>query len=185
MRAFWTIVIIVIAVVAIYLLISYSNQGGTYVSPSESAYPTESPSEYPSEGPTESPSGVSLNNPSESKSASTTLSAAETKVFNLQAQGSSGETGTATLNEKNGKTTVVLNVKNEPAGIEQPAHIHSGSCDNLGQVKYPLASPLNGKSTTAINATFAQLKSLLPLAINVHKSVDDIATSVSCADLSL
>ncbi|MDP2630800.1 MAG: hypothetical protein Q8P56_05345 [Candidatus Uhrbacteria bacterium] len=103
----------------------------------------------------------------------------------LSAQNASGESGTATLKEDNGKIKVVLDLTGAPAGVMQPAHVHMGSCANLGAVKYPLTFPTDGKSETILDVKWADLKAGLPLAINVHKSPAEATVYVACGDLSL
>lgn len=113
-------------------------------------------------------------------------SAAMTDVtITLAEQNKSGEVGTATLSEVDGKVKVTLNMSGAPKDIAQPAHIHVGSCPDVGAVKYPLTSPINGISETILDVTPAQLKSELPLGINVHKSADEATVYVSCGDLTL
>lgn len=103
----------------------------------------------------------------------------------LSAQNSSGESGTATLKEEDGKVKVTLDLMGAPAGVMQPAHVHMGSCANLGAVKYPLTFPTDGKSVTTLDVKWADLKAGLPLAINVHKSPAESTVYVACGDLSL
>lgn len=109
----------------------------------------------------------------------------KTVVIDLMAQNSSGESGTATLTEFNGKTTVTLKMAGFPKGVTQPAHIHSGSCPTPGEVEYPLEFPLNGDSVTTLDVTLNELKAQEPLAINVHKSGTQASVYVSCGNLSL
>lgn len=97
----------------------------------------------------------------------------------------SNESGKATLVEENGQVKVTLMVDNEPAGANQPAHIHLGSCPTPGAVKYPLMNVVDGKSETVLNVTMDQLKSLQPLAINIHESAAKIGNYVSCGNLDL
>lgn len=104
--------------------------------------------------------------------------------INLQALSDSGETGTATLTEVDGKVVVTINLGGAPAEA-QPAHIHLGACPNPGAVEYQLAPVTNGNSESTVQTSLADLKSKLPLAINVHKSADDIGTYVACGDISL
>ncbi len=106
-------------------------------------------------------------------------------VINLNSQNKSYESGTATLQEVDGKVVVTLALTGGAAAVVQPAHIHVGSCPNPGAVKYPLTSVVDGKSTTTLNVTLDQLKSMEPLAINVHKSASQINSYVSCGDLKL
>ena len=88
-----------------------------------------------------------------------------------------------------------------------PAHIHFGSCGELGEVFFPLSDVVpdslvqegslvstSGKigvetgapvaiSTSTIDVTIAELITG-PHAINVHKSAEEIGTYVACGDLS-
>lgn len=103
----------------------------------------------------------------------------------LSQQNDSGESGTATMMEVDGKVKVMLNLTGVlPEGVEQPAHIHMGKCPDVGEVKYPLTSPVSGVSETMLDVTLDQLKSELPLAINVHKSSEEASVYVSCGDIT-
>ena len=104
-------------------------------------------------------------------------------VVTLAAENSSGESGTVTLTEDNGKTKVSLTVSGYATSVAQPAHIHVGSCPGVGAVKYPLTNVVNGKSETTIDVTIDQLKAIEPLAINVHKSQAEAGSYVSCGAL--
>ncbi len=106
-------------------------------------------------------------------------------VVNLTKQNNSTESGTATLSEVGGKVKVTLKLTGVAAGVTQPAHIHVGKCPDVGAVKYPLTSLVDGMSETTLDVTLAQLKSELPLGVNVHKSVAEAKVYVSCGDLSL
>ena len=77
-----------------------------------------------------------------------------------------------------------------------PAHIHSGSCDDLGGVEFPLEDatrPEGGEEgttpslvvTTSTTTIEAALTDLLadPHALNVHMSADDMGTYVACGDV--
>ncbi|GIW03961.1 MAG: hypothetical protein KatS3mg059_0581 [Thermomicrobiales bacterium] len=89
-----------------------------------------------------------------------------------------------------------------------PAHIHSGTCDNLGEVVYPLnnigeiggmmagmeASPMAGEHAGAANAIPVEmsvtqldvsLDDLLaaPYAINVHESQENIGNYIACGNV--
>lgn len=92
------------------------------------------------------------------------------------------QTGTATLTEKNGKVEVVVNVS--PAeSASQPAHIHVGTCPGVGAVAYALTDIVAGKSTTLLNVSLAELKAKKPLAINIHKSADEVKQYTACGNL--
>ena len=103
----------------------------------------------------------------------------------LSEQNGSKESGTATLMEVDGKVRVALKMIGAKATVAQPAHIHVGPCPDVGAVKYPLTSPVDGMSETMLDVTLAELKSQLPLGINVHKSAKEASIYVTCADLTL
>ena len=102
----------------------------------------------------------------------------------LATQNASGEAGTATLKEVGGKVVVTLDVVGAPADVAQPAHIHMGACPEPGAVKYPLTSPVGGKSETTLDVSFDDLMAQLPLAVNVHKSVAQSKVYVACGDVT-
>ncbi|MBI2577597.1 MAG: hypothetical protein HYV77_02000 [Candidatus Wildermuthbacteria bacterium] len=104
-------------------------------------------------------------------------------TIQLSSQNNSGETGTATLTNENGKTKVVLSLNGAPANVTQPAHIHSQPCANIGAVKYPLTSALNGASQTILDIPLSQILSELPLAVNVHKSNAESSVYAACGDI--
>ena len=106
-------------------------------------------------------------------------------VVALSAQNKSGESGTATLTDVDGKTKVVLKLSGTPSGVSQPAHIHTGACPNPGAVKYPLSYPVNGSSDTMLDVSLDTLKSQLPLAINVHKNSEELQVYVACGDVKM
>lgn len=106
-----------------------------------------------------------------------------TRTIELGTLNSSGVTGSVTLTDVGtGLTEVVVRV--EPAGnLDMPAHIHPGTCVELvPQPRYPLRNVVNGASTTVVPATLADLLAG-DLAVNVHRSNDDLATYTACADL--
>lgn len=82
-------------------------------------------------------------------------------TIKLNARHGSGENGTAVLTQQADGLHVVLNMANAPDGIEQPAHIHQGSCDILNRApQWPLKA-----------------------AIDVHKGADDTPAFVSCGEI--
>ncbi len=104
-------------------------------------------------------------------------------LVTMNPQNNSGESGSATLSEVNGKLVVSISLQNGTAE-PQPAHIHKGTCANLDPVPtYPLNSVVNGKSETTIDVSLATLMSG-QYAINVHKSATEVTTYVSCGDLT-
>lgn len=109
----------------------------------------------------------------------------DTMTVALSAQNDSGQDGTATLTEEDGKVMVEIEVESsdEGEGIAQPAHIHMGACPEPGEIAYPLTNVVDGESETTLDVTLAELKEQLPLAINVHKSAAEISVYTSCGDL--
>jgi len=95
----------------------------------------------------------------------------------------SGQSGTVTLTDIDGDTTVVLTLSGAPTGVDQPAHIHFGSCSNLGSVKYPLSLVRNSRSQTELTDSMDEILANLPFAINVHKSADEVNVYVACGDI--
>lgn len=99
----------------------------------------------------------------------------------LNAQNKSGQTGSVTITEVQGKAKVILNLIGQPATVVEPVHVHFGSCANLGDVRYPLTSLSKGASVTTLSVSLAELLSQ-PFAINAHKSAKEIGTYVACGD---
>lgn len=104
-------------------------------------------------------------------------------TVNLADLNNSGQTGTATLEESNGKVMVTINLSGGNFAQPQPAHIHTGSCPAPGGVKYPLTNVVNGKSETTLDTTLEALKAASPLAINIHKSQAEQTVYTACGDL--
>ena len=104
-------------------------------------------------------------------------------TVDLSAQNASGESGTATLTPQGDKTQVMIKLTGAPAGVQQPAHIHDGSCANLDpKPRVPLQNLVGGTSTTTVDMKLADIMGKGG-AINVHKSTSDLKTYVACGDL--
>ena len=100
-------------------------------------------------------------------------------MVELAEQSDSGQSGTASLTPTgDGQTTVALEVSNAP-GDPQPAHIHSGTCEELGEVVYPLENVQDGTSETTVDVSLEELQEG-EFAINVHESEQNISTYVAC-----
>jgi Cu/Zn superoxide dismutase len=109
------------------------------------------------------------------------VEAQQSITIQLAEQNGSGQSGTAVLTADGATTKVVLDLANSPAG-PQPAHIHTGTCANLGGVVYPLEFPQNGKSTSTVNQPLSALQTG-NFAINVHKSPQESSVYVACGDI--
>ena len=94
----------------------------------------------------------------------------------------SGQMGIATLSAMDGQTRVIVSIASGTSGVPQPIHVHSGACDALGGVEYPLTAVVDGASVTVIDAALTSLKGGAN-AINVHLSGDEIGTYVACGDI--
>jgi hypothetical protein len=105
-----------------------------------------------------------------------------TRTISLQTLNASGVTGTVSFTDLGGRTRVDINV--DPAGnADMPAHIHPGSCANLTpQPKFPLENVRAGASTTVVPAPIEELF-VGSLAVNIHKSNDDLKTYTACVDI--
>lgn len=109
--------------------------------------------------------------------------AGETRTIELGSMNASGVSGSLILTDVGqGRTRVDIQV--EPAGnLDMPAHVHPGTClELIPQPKYPLRNVVNGVSSTVVPASLAELVAG-DLAINVHRSNDDMRSYTACADL--
>lgn len=93
------------------------------------------------------------------------------------------QSGDATFEEKDGKVLINLDVTDIGVANGQPAHIHIGTCPGLGEIVYPLDNVVNGESETILDTTINQIKKQLPLAINIHKSTNEINMYTSCGEI--
>jgi hypothetical protein len=100
-------------------------------------------------------------------------------TFKMRAENKSGEKGTATLTPQGFGTRVTITLTGEPPGASQPAHIHTGDCQSVGAVVYPLSNVVGGTSTTFINKPIGVIK-MNGAIINVHKSAAALTQYVSC-----
>ncbi len=104
-------------------------------------------------------------------------------TIQLRTLNRSGVTGSVTFTDvRNGRTRVTV-VVDQTGNPDMPAHIHPGSCDNLTpQPKYPLENVRDGKSTTEIPVSTAELLAD-QTAVNLHASVSDLTTYTACAEI--
>jgi hypothetical protein len=109
---------------------------------------------------------------------------AHSMTINLGAQNGSKQDGQAFLNDTSTGLKVKIQVKNEPAGASEPAHIHQGTCAKLDPAPWKgLSNVVGGVSVTTIpNLTLAELKKA-HYAINVHESAANLKHYVSCGDI--
>ncbi len=107
----------------------------------------------------------------------------KTLQITLNEENNSGQSGQVVITEVDGKAKVIVNITGKPSSVPMPAHIHLGSCPDVGAVKYPLTSLGKGASQTMLDVSIDQLLSELPLSINVHKSAAELGVYVACGDI--
>lgn len=105
-----------------------------------------------------------------------------TITVKLEPQSGSSRSGIAVLAETSGKVKVIVNLSGSNE-VARPAHIHVGSCPDVGAVKYPLTNLANGASQTTLDISLDQLMIQLPLAINIHKSSEEPSVYLACGDI--
>ncbi|HEV3087550.1 MAG TPA: hypothetical protein VGX96_10040 [Candidatus Elarobacter sp.] len=104
--------------------------------------------------------------------------------FRLADQNNSGEHGTATVLQGVNGVIVKLRLSGYTDGVDQPAHIHKGTCAKLDpKPTYGLTMVKDGQSQTTVpNTTLADLQKG-DYAINVHKSAKEAAIYVACGNI--
>jgi hypothetical protein len=114
----------------------------------------------------------------------TAAGAAKPIQFPIPDQNGSGEHGTATVLDGSRGLIVKLRLAGGAEGVDQPAHIHAGSCSKLDpKPKFALRTVHDGQSETTIEGlTLADLQKGT-YAINVHKSTKEIPIYVSCGNI--
>lgn len=122
----------------------------------------------------------------------------------MNAENNSGQSGTATLTDLGGATRVVIVIRRSEFGENQPVHLHTGRCGEIGPranlMNYTLGlgdmRPADPKTMPGVPATdggYAATsadvdKSLKDLAngdwvINVHDALD-FSLYVSCGNIN-
>jgi hypothetical protein len=101
----------------------------------------------------------------------------------IRQEDNSGVSGAGTITDNgNGTVTVRVTLKNDPGGVH-PEHLHEGVCTGtIPTVRYPLNDIRNGKATTTIEASMADL-SETPLYLNIHESKENLARVIACAQV--
>jgi hypothetical protein len=105
----------------------------------------------------------------------------EDLTVRLAEQNGSGQSGTATFIVDGDRTRIVLELTN-PSDVPQPAHVHSGSCDDLGDPVVALTGVEDGRSETEARMTLERLRQG-DLVIHAHKSDVEFDVSVACAPI--
>lgn len=110
------------------------------------------------------------------------MSTSGTKIYNLNSENGSNESGTVTLSPQGpDKTIVSVDLTGAPG--PQPVHIHQGTCANLNPAPaYPLENIRRGHSRTVVDAPIGKLTGG-GYAVNAHQSLTDLKDYVACGDL--
>jgi hypothetical protein len=110
-------------------------------------------------------------------------------IVELKELSGSAQSGTARLTKVGEQTRVVLEVQSKsaqsgsPVAAPQPAHIHSGSCNQLNEIpEYALKDVRGGKSTTTVDVPLDALRRGV-FAISVHESAAESEVYVACGDI--
>lgn len=106
-------------------------------------------------------------------------------VLTLSSQNDSGQEGTATITKVNEtQTKVVLDLSGGSYTLPQPAHIHTGTCQEPGPVVYPLTNVVDGKSETILNASYQDVidPKDAEYIVNVHESAAKQTVYTACAE---
>jgi hypothetical protein len=103
-------------------------------------------------------------------------------TLTLGEQASSGQSGTATLTaDGDARTRVVVELSNPPS-VEQPSHVHSGTCDDIGAVVAPLESINDGRAESVVQMSLKELQRG-DLIVHAHKSEAESKVSVACSEI--
>jgi hypothetical protein len=105
-------------------------------------------------------------------------------TIDLEEINGSGVSGTATLTGEDGTTMVDIQLEGTPEGGVHPVHIHAGTCDDLGDVVFPLEDVEEGMSQSTVEASLDEILAA-DHAINVHLSVDEMDVYVACGDIAM
>ena len=97
-------------------------------------------------------------------------------------QNGSGQSGTATLTAAGDEQTKIVMELSNPPAEPQPAHVHPGPCDDLGDPVAGLAALVDGRSETTVPLSFAELRRG-DLVVHAHKSEREYSISVACAPI--
>jgi hypothetical protein len=111
-------------------------------------------------------------------------SAARPMQFPIADQNGSGEHGTATVLDGSRGLIVKLRLAGGADGVDQPAHIHTGTCSTLDpKPKYALKPLHEGQSETTIEGLSLAGLQKGGYVINVHKSAKEATVYVSCGNI--
>ncbi len=107
-------------------------------------------------------------------------------IIDMKAVGGSDEWGKVALTFLGAKTKISLRLDGAPYGALQPAHIHKGTCDAIGEeLTHKLTFPATGSSESVVEASLDELRAEGSLVIDVHKSFAEDGVVVACGEINL
>ena len=104
-------------------------------------------------------------------------------TLELVEQNDSGQSGTATFERLDSDATRIVLELTNPPDASQPAHVHFGTCDDLGDPLVPLTAVEDGRSETETQTSLERLQEG-DLVIHAHKSDTEFDVSVACAPVT-
>jgi hypothetical protein len=114
---------------------------------------------------------------------SSTVLAQAPVTFTLGPGRDAVQPGTITMTPRGAQTEIVVQAQSGGAGVQQPAHVHEGSCPGVGPVRHPLTNVVDGRSTTTVNASLDDLLSGA-YSINLHRSTAEAQIYTACINLT-
>ena len=98
----------------------------------------------------------------------------------------SGQSGTAVLTQVDRDTEVVIDVTpGPPESDPQPAGIHQGKCDDLGDVRWELNGVVGGESTSLIKDIPFSMMQFVGGGLAIYKSEAEKDVVVACGNLPI
>lgn len=110
--------------------------------------------------------------------------AQDTVTIDMKEVDGSGQSGSANITTDGEQVIVSIEIEPGPEGQAQPVHIHEGTCNDLGDVAYPLEDVVDGVSESSADISISDLFAG-EYAINVHLSADEMDSYVSCGNTPL
>jgi hypothetical protein len=110
--------------------------------------------------------------------------AQDTLTIDMQEVDESGQSGSADITSDGDQVVVSIEIEAGPDGEPQPAHIHDGTCRDLGDVAYPLEDVVDGVSESSADVSMADIIGNA-YAIAVHLSEDEMDVIVACGTTPL
>ena len=100
-------------------------------------------------------------------------------VVPLLERESSGKVGIAVITGNESMTSLVLMDRPITYATVEPAHVYTGTCEDLGGVVYVLKGILDGSATTQLDVPISKLRRGT-YVINLHQSVATISNFIAC-----